>query len=144
MKKKIIATICFCFIGCFLAANVWAVSWLPLVPCGGEGQPACKLCYLWQLFSNLINFVIFGLSVPIAALLFIVAGVFFLIAGGNESKVNKAKEIFTKTIIGLVIIFCSWLIVDTLIKTLVVSPTDGPINEAGQVIWAWNQFPSCQ
>jgi hypothetical protein len=138
MKKKIIATICFCFIGCFLAMNVWAVSWLPLVPCGGSGNP-CKLCHLWQLFSNLINFVIFGLSVPIAALLFVVAGVYLLTAGGNESRVGKAREVFTQTLIGLLIIFCSWLIVDTLVKTLV-----NPSTEAGQVIWAWNAFPSCQ
>lgn len=146
MKTKIIATICLSLIGCCLAVNVWAVNWLPLVPCGkgdrldsGLRVDECKLCHLWQMASNLINFVIFGLSVPLAALLFAAAGVVLLTAGGSETKVKQAREIFFKTLIGLLIIFCSWLVVDTLVKTLV-----NPSTESGQVIWAWNQFPSCQ
>lgn len=109
-----------------------------IVPCGGGDQSDCTLCHLWELASNVINFISFNLSIPIAALLFIAAGVIFLTSGGSEQKVGLAKNIFTNTAIGLLIIFCSWLLVDTLIKTLA-----NPAAESGFIVWSWNQFPDC-
>lgn len=105
----------------------------PLVPCGRTGMPECNLCHLWNLGSNIINFIVFNLSIPIATLLFVVAGFIFLISGGNEKRVDLAKTIFTNVVIGLVIIFCSWLLIDTLLKTIASSEFSG----------AWNKFPTC-
>ena len=110
----------------------------PIVPCGGSGQSSCTLCYLWKLASNIINFISFNLAIPIATLLFVVAGVIFLTSSGNEQRVSLAKSIFTNVVIGLLIVFCSWLLIDTLMKTLV-----NPDSDTGTVIWAWNHFPSC-
>ena len=103
----------------------------PLVPCAGDVE--CTLCDFWHLGSNIINFITFNLALPAASLLFIVAGVFFLIAGGRQDMVDKARTIFTNTFIGLVIIFSSWLLIDTLIKTIAGAEFSG----------AWNAFPSC-
>jgi hypothetical protein len=105
----------------------------PIVPCGREGQPDCTLCHLWHLASNIINFISFNLAIPAAVLLFVAAGVIFLISGGSEEKVTLAKSIFTNTVIGLVIIFTGWLLIDTLVKTLAIGAFSG----------AWNIFPSC-
>ena len=101
----------------------------PLVPCDDN----CTVCDFWHLGSNIINFITFNLALPVAGLLFIVAGVFFLIAGGREDMVAKAKVIFTNTFVGLVIIFSSWLLIDTLIKTIATAEFSG----------AWNDFPTC-
>ncbi len=100
-----------------------------IVPC----RDNCTVCDFWHLGSNIINFITFNLAIPAASLLFIVAGVFFLIAGGREDMVAKARTIFTNTFIGLVIIFSSWLIVDTLLKTIASAGFSG----------AWNKFPTC-
>ena len=105
----------------------------PIVPCGSKGQSDCTLCHLWQLASNIINFISFNLAIPIATLLFITAGIIFLTSGGNEQKVGLARSIFINTVIGLLIIFCSWLLIDTLLKTIAT----------GKISGAWNQFPSC-
>jgi hypothetical protein len=102
----------------------------PIVPCTDN----CNLCDLWQLASNVINFISFNLAIPLATLLFIAAGVIFLISGGNDQRVTLARSIFTNTVIGLVIIFCSWLLIDTLFKTIAI----------GQFSGAWNQFPVCE
>ena len=110
----------------------------PIVPCGREGQPDCTLCHLWRLASNIINFLSFNLAIPMAVLLFVAAGVIFLISSGSEEKVALARNIFTNTVIGLVIIFCSWLLIDTLVKSLA-----NPGTQPGIIIWSWNQFPSC-
>lgn len=114
-----------------MGANLASAGYVtgPLVPCSDN----CTVCDFWHLGSNVINFISFNLALPVAALMFIVAGVFFLIAGGREDMVNKARTIFTNTFIGLVIIFCSWLIVDTLLKTIAGAGFSG----------AWNAFPSC-
>jgi len=115
--------------------SAWAA---PIVPCGTSTTPDCKLCHLWLLASNVINFISFTLAIPIAILLFVSAGVLFLISSGNENRIALAKSIFTNTIIGIVIIFLAWLIVDTLLKSIT-----GSGGEANQIIWAWNSFPTC-
>ena len=105
----------------------------PIVPCGGSTQSECNLCHLWNLGSNIINFISFNLAIPAAGLLFVVAGIFFLISGGDQDKITRARTIFTNTVIGLVIIFCSWLLIDTLFKTIAT----------GTLIGGWNDFPTC-
>ena len=110
-----------------------------IVPCGREGTPDCNLCHLWHLASNIINFLTFNLAIPAAVLLFVAAGVIFLISGGSQERVSLAKSIFTNTIIGLVIIFCSWMLIDTLVKTI----ANPGFTEAGEVVWFWNEFPGC-
>ncbi len=113
----------------------------PLVPCGrdinGDGQldasEKCNLCDLWHLASNIINFISFNLAIPAAILLFAAAGIIFLVSGGSEGRVTLAKSIFANTVIGLVIIFTGWLLIDTLVKTLTTGAFSG----------AWNVFPSC-
>ena len=118
--------------GLIWAMNAGAQAWVPLVPCGGAGNP-CTLCHLWQLGSNIINFIIWNLSIPIASLLFLAAGVIFLTSGGNQERVGLGKRIFTNTAIGLIVVFCAWLLVDTLFKTLA----------SGGFMGAWNKFPPC-
>lgn len=131
IKKYLKALITFIFLVGLVGINsAWAA---PIVPCGTAGN-LCKLCHLWLLASNVINFIAFTLAIPIAILSFVAAGVLFLISGGNENRVALAKSIFTNTIIGIVIIFLAWLIVDTLIKSIAGS---------GGVIGAWNSFPAC-
>lgn len=101
----------------------------PIVPCTDN----CTLCDLWHLASNIINFLTFNLSIPLASLLLVIAGFIFLISGGSQEKVSLAKRILTNTIIGLAIIFCSWLLIDTLFKSLATGAFSG----------AWNKFPTC-
>jgi len=105
-----------------------------LVPCGGQREPECNLCHLWQLADNILDFITLQLVFPIAALLFVAAGVVFLTSGGSEEKVTLAKTIFTNTVIGLIIVLCSWLLIDTLISTIAGS---------GGIITAWEVFPVC-
>jgi len=143
--KKII--LLFCIFSIILLGANFAYAGIhkgPIVPCGlsensdktayNETDP-CTLCLLWQTISNIINFISFNLSLPVAALLFIIAGILFVVAGSDEKKVDLAKTIFKNTVIGLVIIFCSWLLIDTLFKTLV---------DTNVITWAWNSFPTCQ
>jgi len=101
----------------------------PIVPCTDN----CNLCHFWQLGSNIINFISFNLAIPIAVLLFVVAGIIFIVSGGDENRITLAKKIFTNVVFGLIIIMSSWLLIDTLFKTIA----------DGNLIGAWSSFPLC-
>ena len=102
-----------------------------LVPCEGTN---CTICHLWELADNVINFVLFRIIVPLAAILIAIAGVIYIISAGSDDKVKQAKQIMTNVVIGLFISFAAWLIIDTLIQTLA----------AGDFSAAWNEFPGCR
>lgn len=110
-----------------------------LVPCGrqendnstpwNETKP-CTICHFWLLGSNIINFITWDLGIPVAVLLFLAAGIVLLVSGDNEERRNLGKKIFRNTVIGLIIIFASWLLIDSFLKTIAKNDFSG----------AWNQF----
>ena len=116
-----------------------------LVPCGrGCNDPCtkececcpCTLCHLFVLFKRIVDFLAKDILFPLAVLMIIIGGVIFLTAAGSPERINTAKKILTSTVIGLVIIFLAWLIVDTIIGVLV--RTDNPF---GMVLRNWSDIP---
>lgn len=101
-----------------------------LVPCGTSETEPCTICHFWLLGSNIINFITFDLGIPVAALLFLTAGIVLLTSGDNEERRNLGKKIFRNTVIGLIIIFASWLLIDSFFKTIAKDEFSG----------AWNKF----
>lgn len=99
-----------------------------LVPCSG---PDCNACHLVQLGQNVLNFLI-TLAASVAAIMFAVAGVIYVSAQGDTGKISQAHSIFTNVLIGLVITLSAWLIIDTVMKTLL---DEGFSSGLG----AWNQ-----
>ncbi len=109
-----------------------APSWWPIVPCGLQAQPSgiaksvhdytqtCNQCLLVELFKNLIDLTFFGI-VPILGTFFFLLGGFFILTGGgsgNSSLVARGKSIFWDTAIGIAIVLSSWLITNSILKTL--------------------------
>jgi hypothetical protein len=97
----------------------------PIVPCGYEycviagcDLIPCDFNALIKLANNIMDLA-FYISVPIAAIAFSWAGFLYITAGGNSGRLGKAHEIFTKVGIGFIIVLSSWLIVSTIINTLI-------------------------
>ena len=86
------------------------------------GLVACKDNCGWNelmtLVNTVINFVLFTLALPIAAIMFAVAGIMLLTSGGDHSKKTKAKDLFLGVVIGLVVAASAWLIVHTILSIL--------------------------
>jgi hypothetical protein len=61
---------------------------------------------------------IFGFIGSIALLMFMVGGVLFLISGGNQEKVTKARNLMISAVIGLLIVFASYLIIDFVLNAV--------------------------
>lgn len=104
-----------------------------LVVCGlGDSLP-CTLCDIWALADKVINFVLFTLATPILIIVLIAGGFIYLTSGGNPKRTETAKGLITSAIFGIVIAFAAWLIVDTILKTLV----------KGNFTIAWQKIGEC-
>ena len=74
-----------------------------LVPCGEKVECPCEFVGLIFLAENLINFGVF-IAIPLSAVAFAWAGVLYITAAGNQGQIGKARGIFTKVGIGLIIV----------------------------------------
>ena len=91
-------------------------------PCTAECECApCTLCHLFVLFKRIIDFLAKDVLFPLAVLMIVVGGVMFLTAAGDPGRMGTAKKILTSVLIGLIIIFLAWLIVDTIIMFITKS-----------------------
>jgi type IV secretory pathway VirB2 component (pilin) len=98
----------------FISILVLPPAHAALVPCSGLD---CKPCHIYAGFSNVINFIVFTLT-PGIAVIMILASAIALVFGGSESARTAGKKMLTSVVIGLVIIYTSWLVVNTIIRTL--------------------------
>lgn len=81
----------------------------------------CNFCDVLDGFTILTRWIL-GVCGVIALLFFIRFGLMFIISGGNSATVDKAKKGLVGTVIGLVIIFSAWEIVNLTIYTI-ITPT---------------------
>ena len=112
----------------------------PIVPCGTKKNPdgtianPCNLCYLYNLTSNVVNFCLFCLILPISILALLIGGIFMLASMGNPQMLQTGKTAITNTIVGVIIAFASWLIIATIVNTLGYKGFTA----------AWNVAPTCK
>lgn len=87
---------------------------------------------------------ILGITGSLALLAFIYGGFTFLLSGGSSEKVAKGKQIIFGAIIGLIIVFASYTIIQFVLKSA------GYIDEQGRIIQrefntggqgTWNKTP---
>ena len=93
-----------------------------LVPCGGESGDPCGFADLIILTSNIINFLIVFVLAPIAAIMFLYAGYEMMTARGNVSQITSAKKMFMDILMGALIAFAAWLIVEGIMAALSLKP----------------------
>jgi len=83
-----------------------------LVPCGTEGCP-CTLCHLFLMFQGIVNFFLFNIVPIVAVLMLVIGGFLFFFASGSPAALSRAKSTITSAVIGLIIIYTAWLIINT-------------------------------
>ncbi len=59
-----------------------------------------------------------GITGSLALLFFIYGGVLFLISGGNKERIEKAKKTLVNSVIGIVLVFASYMIVGFVFRAL--------------------------
>ncbi len=100
----------------------------PLVTCGngvGNGRGATDECTFndfIQLIQNIFNLV-FALAGFVTAGLFMYAGFLMITAAGNPAQITQAKAVFRRVIIGFLILFMSFILIQQTLKYLDLSET---------------------
>ncbi len=121
MKKKTLLIIF------FLSLLPLVSSAQGLVPCGpGTGKEVCQLCDLFQLFANIVQFLLVVIVPPVAALFFVWGGILFYTAMGDSSKITAAKNVLTSVIIGILIVYGAHFIVSMILNALNVVDVQWP------------------
>jgi hypothetical protein len=78
-------------------------------PCMSAGD--CSLNDVMQVGVQLFK-IILGLVGSLSLLMFVYGGFYFILSQGDSGKVTKAKDIIKNAIIGLIIVFASYTIVN--------------------------------
>lgn len=141
MKQHRIITILVCVVTLFfvLAPVVSAVDWLPLVPCGVKSDPTrsaeCNQCELLHLLRNVIFAIQFGFVPIFGGLMFVYAGILYVLGAANPGLITKANNIFKESIYAIIIIGVAWLITNTVLVNL-----GSNITYNGRVDGKWYEF----
>jgi hypothetical protein len=110
-----------------------------LVPCGNTitvnqtgGETCytgeCTICDVQILAMNILRFMV-AFVILMAALLFVNAGVLYIMSPANPGNIARAHKMFTSTIVGLIIVLAAYLIIDTIMRALYSQGPLGPWSE---------------
>lgn len=105
------------FLVSLLGVATIAYAQAPLVPtCAGDD---CGAADFFILLDKIIKYFVFTLAVPVATIAIVYAGIIMASNPGKEGKRTEGKEIIEAAVIGLVLVIGAWLIVTTIVKSLV-------------------------
>ena len=88
-------------------------------PTTGTFDDPCGFDYFMTMLNYVIDWAVKFLITPLFAILFVYAGFLYMGSADNAANKNKAKSILKNSIMGYLLILCSWLIIDTIFKGLV-------------------------
>jgi len=115
-SKKIISVLVFLLFLSLPFIVQGAESFIP-DECLTDNASKCGLIEFVQLFANFYKFTLKYLG-ALALLLFVIGGIMYMVSGGNQEHITRARNILVGTTIGLLIVLGSYLIVDEFQKIL--------------------------
>ncbi len=77
----------------------------------------CDLCDAVALIGQISRFIL-SITGSLALLIFVIGGLFLLISQGNSQAVNQGKKMIVGAVLGLIIVFTGWGIVNLIIAGL--------------------------
>lgn len=103
------------------SSGVFAGELGPIVPQGSAYESGdYELNDVMRMGLNVVD-IILGVVGSLALLMFVYGGIMMLISAGNSDKVSKAKGIIIAAVIGLGIVFASYLIIEFVMGALGVN-----------------------
>ncbi len=88
-----------------------------LIKCGRPGQNMCTLCDLIKGINDIVQFLM-KISIGIALLAITIGGILYIVSSGDSGMMDKAKSAIKNALIGFIIVFSAYLIVNTTIVYL--------------------------
>ena len=104
-----------------------------IVKCGQTKYCPCELCDVFSTLLYVYNFIVLDIATPLAVLALTIGGVFILISAGNPTLMSKGKTILYAAIIGLVLVFGSFLIIDFILNDVLGYSMNGAVWYAPEI-----------
>ncbi len=105
-----------------------------IVQCGITPDDPCEFCDIFKLINNIIIFFLvpspavnngFAVVPLIATLLILVGGFYILIAAGRPDAQTQGKNIITAVVIGLLVVYIAWIVINSILTFLGVAEWTG-------------------
>ncbi|UZE93335.1 MAG: hypothetical protein ACKKMV_01230 [Candidatus Nealsonbacteria bacterium] len=137
MKKILLTTFLVFLLSLSTPVSILAICEGPIVPCGRYGKPACNLCHIFELLNNILKFFLTCLLPITVVLMITIAGFMFIVAhfGGTEmlaggqkggpALLSQGKKAITAVVIGFIIIFASWVFLNTFLGAIGIAEWTG-------------------
>jgi len=93
------------------------------ISCAGKGGETCGLNDFVIVAVNISKWIL-GIVGSLALLMFIYGGIMLMISGGNSEKITQGKQIIIGAVVGLAIVFASYMIITFAIKALGIEGVD--------------------
>jgi len=98
---------------------------LPLVQCKLTGEDSCTFCDIFKMLDRIINFLLFMVIPPLAILMIAIGGGIYIIGQGKPEMLSKAKSLFTSVVIGLIMIYGAWVVVNLFLMLIGINEWTG-------------------
>lgn len=128
----------------YTSPSLWPTGfWGPIVWCTGsfiaspnptnptpgtsnQTPPTCtNLCDFVGTFVNIIYLALSIAIFIIAPLSIVVGGIMIMVAGANPEMLGHGKNVLKSAVVGLVLVLCSYLVVNTVIKIFNITSIGG-------------------
>ena len=92
--------------------------------CGIKSEPYdkiyldCQLCHAFIMLDGAVDFTLINIVPLLAVLMLVIGGVMFYLGGTKPELVNKGKSLIRGVVIGLLLIYGSYLIIGTLLSII--------------------------
>ena len=130
--KKIVFSILVLFLLSALIVPVFASAIDPIVPqtcsigtpakCCGDNPPCknascpCGIGDFFQLLVNIYKFIVVWLATPLGIIAIMVGGIMIMVSAGNPNLMGTGKKILYAAIIGLILAYGSYAIINFILK----------------------------
>jgi quinol-cytochrome oxidoreductase complex cytochrome b subunit len=108
----------FVFTAPFAGAQETPTQLVPECDSVGGVSSVCGFCDLFKLVQNVLNFVFWVITIPLAIVFVVYAGFLMIAPWTNQNLIQRGKKVLWNVFIGVIIIFIAWLAIDTIIKLL--------------------------
>ena len=85
----------------------------------------CTFCHIFELANNIIVYLMTCLTPIISGIMLILGGFYIMIAGVDPGKMEQGKKIITAAIVGLIVIFVSWVLLNTFLSSIGIAEWTG-------------------
>ena len=85
----------------------------------------CTFCHFFVMFKGVIDFFLFRIVPVVAVFMIVIGGFMFFGTSENPSAIETGKKIITSALVGFIIVFASWLIINLFLASIGVSNFEG-------------------